>query len=121
VRFVVIAGPASSGKMPLARRLISEDATLALVHRDDLRAAFGAKIDEWHITLAMGALAHTLLRFGYSVIVCAWNLEPADRQLWTEIADEFSTPLEWLDVRQPEVAALIPPLKQDELLDGTAQ
>jgi predicted kinase len=110
MRFVVIAGPANSGKMPLCRRLMAEDASLALVHRDDLRSALSAKLDEWHITLLMGALTRSLLSLGHSVIICAWNLERCDKALWTGIATEHSLRLEWLDVRQPEVAALIPPL-----------
>jgi predicted kinase len=112
MRFVVIAGPANSGKMPLARRLMQDDPSLALVHRDDLRAALTAAIDEWHLTLLMSTLARYLLGLGHSVLVCAWNLDRADRDLWTGIATEYSVPLEWMDVREPQVAAMIPPMAE---------
>lgn len=110
MRLVVIAGPANSGKMPLARKLMQDDETLALVHRDDLRTVLGTQIDEWHITLLMAALTRSLLSFGRDVVVCAWNMDISDWHLWQGIATEFSAKMEWLDVRKPEVAALIPPL-----------
>lgn len=110
LRFVVVAGPANSGKMPLARRLMAEDPSLALVHRDDLRRDLSAKLDEWHVTLVMAAVARCLLGLGRNVIVCAWNMDPLDRRVWDGLAAEHSADLEWFDVRQPEVAALIPPL-----------
>lgn len=109
-RLVVVAGPANTGKMPLARRLMSEDPSLALVHRDDLRRDLSAKLYEWHITLVMAAIVRCLLSLGGNVIVCAWNMEPEDRMVWDGLAAEHSAGLEWFDVRQPEVAALIPPL-----------
>jgi predicted kinase len=115
VRLVIVAGPANSGKMPLARRLIADDPSLALVHRDDLRSALAAKLDEWHITLLMASLVRQLLSLGHNVIVCAWNLERADWNLWLGLATEHSAEMEWLDVREPDVAALIPPM---ETADG---
>jgi hypothetical protein len=38
-KLVVIAGPECSGKMPLARKLMAENADLVLVHRDFVRAS----------------------------------------------------------------------------------
>jgi hypothetical protein len=108
MKLVVISGPDKSGKMPLARELMKRDADLVLVHRDHLRAAFEAKVDEWHITLLMGDLVTGILQIGRSPIVVAWNLEPFDRSLWTSIAAKFDIPMEWLDVREPAVAVLIP-------------
>ncbi|ORE87724.1 AAA family ATPase [Aurantimonas sp. 22II-16-19i] len=109
-RLVVISGPANTGKMPLAKRLMAEDRSLMCVHRDDIRAALVNPLDEGHITLCMGALAGMLLSLGSSVIVGAWNLDPEDRQLWTRIAADHGAPMAWLDVREPDVAALIPPM-----------
>jgi hypothetical protein len=108
---VVIAGPEKSGKMPLARKLMSEDPDLVLVHRDFLRTSFEARLDEGHITMLMGDLACGILRIGRSPIVVAWNLEEFDRRLWSGIADLHGVDLRWLDVREPEVAAMIPPME----------
>lgn len=113
-RFITIAGPANSGKMPLARKLMQGDADLILVHRDFLRASFEAQVDEAHITLLMGDLVRGILRIDRSPIVVAWNLEQSDARLWLEVAREFGVALEWLDVRQPRVAAMIPPLEVSE-------
>lgn len=109
-KLVVIAGPERSGKMPLARSIMQNDPDLVLVHRDFLRTSFESKVDEWHITLLMADLVRGILRIDRSPIVVAWNLERADRDLWVTIAVEFQVNLEWLDVRNPEVAARIPPL-----------
>lgn len=108
MRFVVIAGPANTGKMPLARRMMQDDAALTLVHSDFVRSSLERQIDEWHVTLLMADMVRRLLSLGHSAIVCAWNMEPADRALWTGIATEHTVELEWLDVREPDVAALIP-------------
>lgn len=111
-RLVVISGPERSGKMPLARVLLQGDPELILVHRDHLRASFEVNsVDEWHITLLMSDLARGILRLEFSPIVVAWNLEPADRELWQTVAADAGVRLEWLDVRDPEVARLIPPLE----------
>lgn len=113
-KLVVISGLAKSGKMPLARKLMAEDPDLVLVHRDFLRSSFETKIDEAYITLLMYDLAHgIIMRLGRSPIIVAWNLEPLDRRLWTELANKFLIELIWLDTRQPEVAAQIPPKEQD--------
>lgn len=109
-RLVVIAGLACSGKMPLARKLMAEDADLVLVHRDHLRASFETSIDEWHVTCLMGDLARGILRLGRSPIIVAWNLDVLDTALWTGVADEFQVALTWLDTSDPDVAAMIPPL-----------
>jgi len=109
-KLVVIAGPERSGKMPLARSLLAADPTLMLVHRDHLRASFEInQPDEWEITMLMGDLARGLLQLSMSPLVVAWNLEQADRDLWTGIATAAMVELRWLDVRRPEVAAMIPP------------
>ena len=110
-RLVVIAGPERSGKYPLARRLMADDPELVLVHRDTLRDSLVKPIDEWEITLLMEAVARKLLRFGHSVVVCAWNLEAADYDLWSDLAATTGVEMKWMDVREPEVAALIPPME----------
>lgn len=110
-RLVVIAGPACSGKLPLAKTLMEKDPSLVLVHRDALRDAIVTKVDEWTITEAMGVLAAVLLQAGHAVVACAWNLEPEDKALWQRIAARCRAPLVWLDTRRPEVHALIPPLE----------
>jgi predicted kinase len=110
-RIVVVAGPASSGKMPLARRLLAGDPTLVLVHRDHLRTSFeNSALDEWQITLLMSDVAEGILHLQLSPLVVAWNMHPADKKLWTTMANAYDAPLEWLDVREPHVAAMIPPL-----------
>ncbi len=96
--------------MPLAKRLMEEDPGLICVHRDYLRTSFINQVDEWQITLLMGDLARGILRMGMSPIVVAWNMEPCDKDLWQSIACEAQVRLEWLDVREPHVAAMIPPL-----------
>ncbi len=97
--------------MPLGRRLLSEDADLVLVHRDHIRASFEINVpDEWHITLLMADLARGILRLDKSPIVVAWNLEDGDRALWGEVAADMAIPLEWFDVREPGVRAMIPPV-----------
>lgn len=110
-RLVIVAGPACSGKYPLARRLMSEDPSLVMVHRDTIRASLITLDDESLITRLMGNIASDLLDAGRSVIVCAWNMEPADGDLWNRLADKAGIRAEWLDVRDPAVAALIPPLE----------
>lgn len=86
-RLVVISGPANSGKMPLARKLLAEDKSLICVHRDDFRRIFVNPVNEGHITESMACTAVSLLNTRkYSVIVVAWNLEPEDRELWENIA-----------------------------------
>lgn len=110
-RLVVVAGPERSGKMPLARRLMSEDPSIVMVHRDTIRASLITLDDESLITRLMGRIASDLLDAGHSVIVCAWNMEPADADLWNGLADAAGIKAEWCDVRDPAVAALIPPLE----------
>lgn len=111
LRVVVVAGPERSGKMPLARRLMQEDPTLGLVHRDFIRTSLEADFDEGHVTYIMDAIARRLLSLKRSPIIVAWNLHDMDRRLWTALSADFGVPLEWLDVREPEIAALIPPME----------
>lgn len=108
MRFVVVSGPARTGKMPLSIKLMSDDPRLVFVHRDTMRDALATPIDEWAVTLIMRDTAARLLALGHSVIICAWNLEPEDAALWRGLAAEHSVSLEWLDVREPAVAAMIP-------------
>lgn len=110
-RLVVVAGPANSGKMPLARRLMSEDPSLVMVHRDTIRASLITLDDESLITRLMGRIASDLLDAGHSPIICAWNMAPTDAALWNGLAEDAGIKAEWFDVRDPAVAALIPPLE----------
>lgn len=109
-RIVVISGTANSGKMPLARRLMEDDPSLCLVHRDHIREMLGAKVDEAHISYVMNAMTTSLIASGYPVLICAWNLEAMDMDMWTNIAKGFEIPLVWLDTRTPEGQKFIPPL-----------
>jgi predicted kinase len=114
VRLIVIAGPACSGKMPLARALMEQDPSLVLVHRDALRDAFVARFDEWILTVVMADIVDRLLLYGQNVITVSWNLTRDDRRLWKSIAKKYHydrLELEWLDTRTPEAHALIPPLE----------
>jgi predicted kinase len=106
---IIISGPPNSGKHPLADTLAT-NGHMALISRDRLREAIRIK-DEWIITLAMADLARGLLLRGVSCVVCAWNLEPEDRQLWEGLAVETGSELDWLDTRSPQFHKLIPPLK----------
>ena len=108
MRLVVISGPANTGKLPLAKMLCTNDPTLLLIHRDHIREGLTNSIDEGRVTLLMGEMATHLLGWGYSVCACAWNLEHFDRVMWDIIAAATHAKLEWLDVREPDVAALIP-------------
>jgi len=110
-RLIVISGPANTGKMPLARKLMADSPELALVHRDDIRRDLGTVLDEGLITHLMGDLARRLLEANHPVVVCAWNLQKMDHDLWFAIARETEAPIVWLDVRAPEAAAMIPPLR----------
>jgi predicted kinase len=107
-KLVVIQGGFKTGKMPLARKLLAEDPDLVCVHRDHLRDHLINSMDEWEISLLMADLARGVLRLGRSPVIVAWNLDPADRKLWTRVAAEADAELVWLDVRRPEVAAMIP-------------
>jgi predicted kinase len=109
-RLIVISGPANTGKMPLARKLMADAPELALVHRDDIRRDLAATIDEGIITHVMGDMTRRLLKSGHPVVVCAWNMDKMDHDLWFDVARDAEAPLVWLDVRAPEVAAMIPPL-----------
>jgi hypothetical protein len=110
-RLVVVAGPANSGKMPLAKKLLQAEPDLVCVHRDYLRDSFINQLDEWHITVLMADLAAGILRLQRSPIVVAWNMEPSDRELFGNVAADAGVRLEWLDVREPWVASMIPPME----------
>jgi hypothetical protein len=113
LRIVVIAGPANSGKMPLARCLMALDTTLGLVHRDFIRTSLESPFDEGEITLLMGYMARGILAVGRSPIIVAWNMHQMDFDLWTELSDDFIVPLTWYDTRSPEVQAMIPQLQTE--------
>lgn len=110
-KLVVISGPANTGKMPLARRLAAENPELKIVHRDDLRRMFLNPVDEAVISWAMYDLARRLLHCGHSPLIVAWNLERIDRMMWRRLSMSEDVPLEWMDIREPAVAALIPPME----------
>lgn len=101
-RLVVIAGPANSGKYPLAQKLCAADPSLLLVHRDTIRSGLVNKTNEGQITHLMGVMAEKLLGWGYSVCACAWNLEHSDHIMWDEVAAQSGVKLEWIDVRDLE-------------------
>lgn len=88
---------------------MAEDPDLVLVHRDALRNALETLLDEAHLTYVMHAIADELLRLDHSPLIVAWNLEPIDREIWTGCAGRYGAPMVWMDVRDPAVAALIPP------------
>lgn len=90
---------------------MGEDPELVLVHRDALRSAMETLRDEADVTLIMAAVARELLCQRRPPIVVAWNLEPSDRELWEDLAGEFGVEMQWLDTREPTVAARIPPLE----------
>ena len=108
----VIAGPANSGKFPLAKKLLAEDPNRVLVHRDSVRDAIINKMDEWAVTLLMEAMTCRLLDMQKSVVVCAWNLEHTDAAMWKTVAAMYDVPLRWLDTRVAEVQCMIPPLEE---------
>lgn len=110
-RLVVVAGLANSGKMPLARRFMAEDPALRMVHRDTIRDSIITETDEALLSCVMWDIADRLAENGRSVIVCAWNLEASDRQMWELLARQRGMALEWYDTRDPETARLIPPLE----------
>lgn len=105
---IVVAGPPNSGKHPLALDLAAKQ-NLIVISRDRLRDATGLR-DEGLMTRAMADLASRVLAGGYGVVVCAWNMEPSDRQLWEQVARDASVKLEWLDTREPDVQAMVPPM-----------
>lgn len=114
-RLIIISGPANSGKMPLARKLMADDPSLCLVHRDDIRNIIGGEVNEATITLLMVDMAERLISKNHSVVVCAWNLLRSDMEYWMGVCVKFSIPLVWLDVRAPEVKELIPPMVEGEV------
>ena len=111
VRLVVIAGPANTGKLPLARKLCADDPGLLLIHRDHIREGLRNPLDEWEITLLMHAMSKYLLAHGHSICICAWNLELSDNLLWHALAGEAGAEMQWLDVRRPTVREMIPPME----------
>lgn len=106
--FIVVAGPPNSGKHPLACDLAAKRG-LIVVSRDYLRTATGLR-DEGLMTLSMADLASGLLKRGQGVVVCAWNMESSDRRLWGDIAAEAGVKMQWLDTREPDVQAMVPPI-----------
>lgn len=111
-KLIVIAGPANSGKYPLAKKLLANTPNSAMVHRDTLRDSLISVKNEGHITWIMHAVALELLTQGYTPIICAWNLEQFDRNIWTSLARHMNIELTWLDTREPNVQAMIPPMER---------
>src|SRR4051794_13239003 len=81
----VVSGLPGAGKSTFARRLIQNTGAV-LIGRDELNDALTNLRDEAITTLAMVALAETLLRCELCVVVDAWNLHPIDARRWEEIA-----------------------------------
>jgi predicted kinase len=111
VSLVVIAGPANSGKLPLAKHLLKKNPDLLLVHRDTIRESLVNQLDEALISWLMYSMADYLLSAGRSVVICAWNLEQFDRDLWLGLSVKREARLIWLDTREEEVKKLIPPVR----------
>lgn len=83
------------------------------------KALMGRVKDEAVITELMVEIAGEILEREYSVIAVAQNLHPHDILRWQDLATQFQSKdedrfirLEWLDTRDPKVAAMIPPLEQ---------
>lgn len=119
----IICGPEKSGKMPLARALMEKAPGMVLVSRDRVRDAIVTKIDEWDISLLMADMVVSLLKRRRSVVVCAWNMERCDRNMWDDIAKRFKlNTYRWLDTRDPVIKRVIPamddPRRQGWGVDG---
>jgi predicted kinase len=110
-RLVVIAGPANSGKMPLAQTLVGKDRNLLMVHRDQIRSSLANPIHETDLTLALVEMVNALLALGLDVVTVAQNLHPDDQERWRDLADKRGAELQWLDTREPDVYGMIPPLE----------
>jgi predicted kinase len=108
---VVIAGPANSGKMPLAQRLIASSPPPVLVHRDLIRQALVNPISEGHLSIILVELVEALLAGGYNVVTVSQNLDPLDKIRWSLAAQKNQAEFIWLDTRDPTVHRMIPPLQ----------
>lgn len=93
----VISGGADTGKSLIAELLVREKG-YAMVARDHVRAALTAPLDEWQITLATFGMARALLQAGVNVCAVGWNLEPADRSGWQDVARDTGAGMRWVHV-----------------------
>lgn len=106
----IIAGPANTGKMPLARAILEKRQDMTLVHRDLIRSALlGAAIAEDQLTLIMRDIVNALLQEERSVLVCAQNLHPHDKEVWDQFPRRYNIArYSWWDTREADVQKLIP-------------
>lgn len=96
----VFSGLPGAGKSTRAAAHIAATGAV-LVGRDAIRAALVHLDCEWTLTLALVAVARTLLARGKSVAIDAPNLHPADRALWHGLAAESGAEIEWAHVATP--------------------
>lgn len=113
MNITVIAGPAKTGKLPLARAIMERNNSYVLVHRDFIREALVTEIPEGDLTLLTVAIARSLFQSGHSVLVVGWNMMEADNHRWIELCAEVECKLVWLDTREPDVAAMIPAMDDE--------
>lgn len=95
----VLSGLPGSGKSTLARRLASESEAM-VVSRDDLRQMIQV-LDEAELTIRLIQLSASFLRNRISIVVDSWNLHPADRVRWTELAQLSGAKLNWIHLDVP--------------------
>lgn len=112
MKLMVIAGPANSGKMPLARKLLELNPAMVMVHRDPLRAMLTNERDEAFLTLLMVDIVQALLRAGRDVLQVSQNLHPDDYKRWEACAVAYKADFWWLDTTHHAVREMIPPMAE---------
>lgn len=95
---IVFSGLPGAGKTTCARTI---DAAAVHVSRDNIRTALVGLSCEWTLSLALVALARSLLHAGKSVVVDAPNLDPLDHALWRGLAAETGAELDWRHIGTP--------------------
>lgn len=113
MNITVIAGPARTGKLPLARAIMERNLSYVLIHRDAIREALVVEVAERNLSVLTVAMARSLLHSGHSVMVVGWNMDVFDVHLWNGLRAEVGCELTWLDTREPDVAAMIPPMDDE--------
>lgn len=93
----VVSGGLDTGKSLIAEALVAYRPQ-AMVARDAVRTALVTPVDEWIVTLATFGMARAILQAGVSVCAVGWNLEPADRTGWEQVARETGATLRWVSV-----------------------